>query len=471
MKTIISIAVLGFLLVLNATRDSQAGAQPDPAAQQPEYSQLKADAERAYAQGTYIRAHEIYAKVDKARLSPAEARWVEFRLADTLWRAQAASETSDTTKFEEAQKQLEELIRTNDKVDERDFIWVEAHESLGDFFWTRRNLMNWGAAWLHYQAALDWWAGQRDIERARDRYLKIVFKAAEPPRPNEYYFYTYYGNYIPLEVLENALRISENKQDKVHLHYLIAMTMRYTGSDWESRQRVPDEFEAALKGGKQTDWYDDALFYYAEWMNSTGTIRQLDDDQWQQEPDYVKALELYRRLTREFVKGETRYFDQAQQQIKNITEPTINVAVSNIFLPESELQFGLNARNVKRVDFALYKIDLTSDVRFTRNIDEDEGEMDSDTWISKVPTATKAPVKSWSRTVDGKGDHKPISEEVRIDGKLAPRAYLLEATSGSVSARFLQCGYRRPRPQRERSAVGKLLPQGKMALAQAQANH
>src|SRR6266480_4288019 len=78
MKTIISIAVLGFLLVLNATRDSQAGAQPDPAAQQPEYSQLKADAERAYAQGTYIRAHEIYAKVDKARLSPAEARWVEF---------------------------------------------------------------------------------------------------------------------------------------------------------------------------------------------------------------------------------------------------------------------------------------------------------------------------------------------------------------------------------------------------------
>ena len=129
-----------------------------------------------------------------------------------MWRAQAATETADTTKFEQAQKQLEELIRANDKDDERDLVWAEAHESLGDFFWTRRNQMNWGAAWPHYQQALDWWAGQREIERARDRYLKIVFKAAEPPRPDEYYYYTYYGNYIPLDILENALKISTQRK-------------------------------------------------------------------------------------------------------------------------------------------------------------------------------------------------------------------------------------------------------------------
>jgi hypothetical protein len=33
-------------------------------------------------------------------------------------------------------------------------------------------------------------------------------------------------------------------------------------------------------------------------MNSNGIIQQAEDGQWQQEPDYVKALELYRRLTR-----------------------------------------------------------------------------------------------------------------------------------------------------------------------------
>ena len=201
--------------------------------------------------------------------------------------------------------------------------------------------MNWGGGWPHYQLALDWWAGQREINQARERYLKIVFKAAEPPRPNEYYYYTYYGNYVPLETLENALKISTTENEKTHLHFLIAMTMRYVGGDWDTRQRVPEEFEAALKAGKQSDWYDDALFHYAQWMETTGLIRQLDNGEWQQEPDYVKALELYRRLTKELAKGETRYYDQALAQIKQITEPTISVAVSNIFLPESELQFGL----------------------------------------------------------------------------------------------------------------------------------
>jgi len=382
MKTIISIALLTFLYFLPTT------------AQQADYAKLKSDAEQFYAAGSYARANEVYGKVDKTKLAPAEARWVDFRLADTSWRAQAATQTSDTTKFEEAQKQLEELIRVKDKDTERDLVWAEAHESLGDFFWTRSNQMNWGGGWPHYQLALDWWAGQREIDQARERYLKIVFKAAEPPRPNEYYFYTYYGNYIPLDTLENALRISTTENEKTHLHFLIAMTMRYMGGDWERRQQVPEEFEAALKAGKQSDWYDDALFHYAQWMESNGSIRQLDNGEWQQEPDYIKALELFRRLTKEFAGGETRYYDQALQQIEQITEPTLSVGVSNIFLPESELQFGLDARNLKRVDFALYKIDLTSDVRYTKNVDEDEGEGDVENWIHKLKVAGRVPVKA-----------------------------------------------------------------------------
>src|SRR5882672_2335344 len=424
MKTIISIALFGFLYLLPTV------------AQQADYSKLKSDAEQFYSSGSYARANEIYARVDKASLPPAEVRWVEFRIADTSWRAQAATETADTTKFDQAQKQLEELIRTNDKDDERDLVWAEAHESLGDFFWMRRNQVNWGGAWPHYQQALDWWAGRREINPARERYLKIVFKAAQPDLPNEYYFYTYYGNNIPLDILENALKISTSENERAHLHYLIAMTMRNTG-DLETRQSVPDEFEAALKAGKQTDWYDDALYHYAEWMNSNGVIRQLDDGQWQQEADYIKALELFRRLTREFAKGQTRYYDQAVEQIKQITDPTISVAVSNIFLPDSELQCSVEARNIRHVDFALYKIDLTEDVRFTKNLKEDEGEGDVESWIQKPRVAGRVPVKTWSRDLDAKGDHKPRTEEVRINGKLPLGAYLLEARSGSLSARDL----------------------------------
>lgn len=425
MKHILSITLLMLLSFLNIT------------AQQPDYVQLKTEAERLYAAGSYARAHDLYAQADQTKLAPADARWLEFRLADTSWRAQAATETADPTKFDEAQRQLEELLRARDKETERDAVWAEAHESLGDLFWTRRNQMNWGAAWPHYQQALDWWAGQSDIDQARARYLRIVFKAAEPPHPNEYDYYTYDGNLIPLDVLENALKISTSANEQAHLHLLIAMTMRAQGGDWESHQRVPDEFEAALKPGKRSDWYDDALFYYAEWLNQNGTIRQTADGQWQQVPDYVKALELYRRLVNEFRKGETRYYDQAREQIKSITEPTLSVGVGNIFLPDSELQFALNARNISRINLALYPIDLTRDVRLAAN-DADEGEGNEiGSWLQKLPLAGRQPVRTWTKNLEDKGEHTVLSAETRIDGRLPVGAYLLVAESGATMARDL----------------------------------
>jgi len=428
--TIAAVALLGLLVHF-----SHFGSQV-VSAQQTVYSQVRAEAERAYDSGSYARANEAYSKVNKAGLAAAEVRWVEFRLADTSWRAQAGTATSDTTKFEQAQKQLEELIRANDKEDDRDLVWAESQESLADFFWTRRDQMNWGMAWPHYQQALDWWAGQPEIDRARARYLKIVFKAAEPQPANQYYFYTYYGNYIPLDILENALKISTQENDQVHLHYLIAMTMRAAGGGWETRERVPDEFEAALKGGKRTDWYDDALYYYAEWMANNGAVSQTAPGQWQQEPDYVKALDLFRRLTREFVKGETRYYDQALQQIKNITDPNLSIGVSNIFLPDSELQYAFSARNLRRVDFALYQVDLTHDVRFTKLAEEDEGEGDGDNnWIQKIQVAGHPPVRTWFKDLKSREDHKPVSDQLRIEGKLPVGAYLLEAKGGSLSSR------------------------------------
>ena len=425
MKTIISIAALLFVTF-------------NGVAQQVDYPRLKADAERAYAEGSYAKAKELYSQVDQAALPKAEARWVEFRLADTLWRAQAATETVDTTKYEKARTQLEELIRVADKEEDRDVIWAEAHESLGDFFWVNRTQMNWGTAWPHYQVALDWWAGQRDITLARVRYLKLVFKAAEAPGNVDYY-YTYYGNYMPLGILENALKISVDENEKSHLHYLIAMTMRSTASDWESRDRIADEFEAALRAGKQSDWYDDALFHQADWVNNYGSLRQLANGQWQQETDYNKALELYRRLLRDFRKGETRYYDQAQQQIKYITEPALSVGVSNVFLPGSEVQFSLNARNLTRVNFALYKVDLTRDVRFTKSSTDEDGDADESgvTWIQRLSLAGRSAIKQWSKELPDKGEHRPFSEWLRIDGKLPAGAYVLDAQSGPLNAREL----------------------------------
>lgn len=420
MKTIIfSVAAFAFLL-FNA------------AAQQGDYSQLRTAAENEYSQKSYARAHEIYTRVDKAKLTASERRWVEFRLADTSWRAQAATATADDTKFEEAKKQLEELIRVAGKDTDRDLVWAEAHESLADFFWTRRNNMNWHAAWPHYQQALDWWAGQRDLDRARARYLAIVFRCAAPPVQQDFYYYTYYGNHIPLDILENALTISTTANDRAHLNFLIAMTMRYTGGgDFEARQRVPERFEEALKAGKQSQWYDDALFHYAEWMNTYGSIREVAEGQWQNQPDYVKALELYRRLTAEFSAGESRYLEPATHRISEITTPNLSVAVSHIFLPESELQFALSARNVRQVEFKLFKINMTRDIAYT-DVDRDEGDGTGHDWIHKLSIDGRQPAKTWTRSIDTAA-YKPYSDGVRVEGKLPVGAYLLWAKGDSGS--------------------------------------
>ena len=401
-----------------------------PRSQQPTYEALKTEAERLYAEASYSKARELYLKARAVKLQPEESRWVEFRLADTLWRAQAATQTADTTKYETAQRQLESLIRERRRTEDHDRVWAEAQESLGDLWWTRRDARNWGQAWPHYQQALDWWAGTKDLDLGRARYLKIVWTMTQP-EAEPYYYYGYYGNYAPVEILDNVLKIARNDTDRARAHYLIAMTMRYRGGDYRQMQRAPEEFEAAIKAGKGNEWYDDALYHYAEWMTQQGRYIPLDNGGWRQEQDYVKALELFRRLVTEYGKGETRYYDQAQQQIENITKPAISVSATNVFLPDSEIQFYLNWRNVKQVALALYPVNLPRDLQLSGK------KADAGYWIQQINLSGSKSLQSWVKETGDKGDYRPGQETIRLNGKLPMGAYVIEARNGSVSARDL----------------------------------
>jgi uncharacterized protein YfaS (alpha-2-macroglobulin family)/tetratricopeptide (TPR) repeat protein len=424
------------------------------AAPPPNYASLKAEAERLYADKSFAQAHELYARaMAMSNLTSNEARWVFFRSADTLWRAQAASQSADTTKLDQAREWLEQLLRETKRVEDHDQTWAETQESLGDFWWTRRGQQNWGAAWPHYQQALDWWAGARVVELARERYLGIVWRCAQPPGVARGLGYGYWGNQIPVAVLDNALKIARSDNEQARAHYLLAMALRQQGGDWARLVRVPEHFEAALKPGKATDWYDDALYHYAEWMAGQGRVIPLADGNWRTEPDYVKALELFRRLVKEFSEGETRYWRQAQQQIKSITEPQLGVSVPNIFLPDSEIQYHLNWRNVKKIELAIYAADLTRDVDLAR-LDEKR----RTDWLTSIDVGKLQRVKSWThdpkhpltpslspdggeggrRPGEGEAeDYKPGNAALRLDGKLKPGAYVLEAKAGDREAREL----------------------------------
>ena len=399
-------------------------------AQTPDYEKLKSDAESSYAEGSYARAYERYVQASASYLSSSQKRWVDFRLADTLWRSQAATQTADTTKLDQARHQLEVLVRDIQRPEDRDLVWAEVQESLGDFWWTRPNLSDWGQAWPHYQQALDWWAGSADIETARNRYLKLVWKMTRPSLVGRYYSYGNYGLNVPLDVLENALKIAKTADDKAQAHYLLAMTLRSQAADTNQRRRIPEEFEGAIQAGRSNDWYDDALFQYAQWLENNGRVAVDEEGQERNEPDYVRALELYRRLVSEYQKGESRYFEPATQQIKSITNPSVGVFVSNFFLPGSEIQFNLNWRNVKTIEFKLYKVDLTRDVEMV------SGQWVRG-WIESINLDAHQPLKSWSKETRDKGDYRPGSELVRLETKLPVGAYILKAAGGAMSVRDL----------------------------------
>ncbi|HEX4950646.1 MAG TPA: MG2 domain-containing protein, partial [Blastocatellia bacterium] len=398
-----------------------------PFTQTTDYAKLKAEAEKFYAEKSFSRAHELYLQADRKQVAPDEARWIEFRIADTLWRAQATTNTNDDTKFQQARQQLESLVKEGiGEAKERDRIWAEAHESLGDYWWTRQNARNYGQAQPHYQQALDYWAGTKDIETARQRYLNIVWTMADPPSRDQHYYYGYYGNHISLDILDNVLKIANSDNDKARAHYLIAMTIRQRYGDAEQMQRVPEEFEAALKAGKASEWYDDALYHYAEWMQQQGRTIITPDGGWRHEQDFVKALELFRRLMNEFSKGETRYYDQAKSYADNITKPSLSVNTSNVFLPDSEMQFYLNWRNVKQVNFALYKVDLTRDVQLNNR---------RDNWLQSITLTER--IKAWTKDTSDKGNYKPGNENIRLNSKLPVGAYIIEASAGNEKARDL----------------------------------
>src|SRR3974377_2180011 len=116
------------LISLSAIEESQSS-----------YLDLKQEAERHFENGSYALAYSLYSKIDKKQLSSVEARWVDFRQADTLWRSEAATNSADTTKLDQARQQLEKMVRDIQRVGDQDRVWAEIQESLGVFWWCGRN--------------------------------------------------------------------------------------------------------------------------------------------------------------------------------------------------------------------------------------------------------------------------------------------------------------------------------------------
>lgn len=362
------------------------------------YDALKTEAEKFFDEKSFSRAHELYEQASALTLAPAERRWVELRLADTSWRAAP----DDQSVRQKAQRELEDILRRSPE--EHDRVWAEANESLGEL--TR----NAG----YSLAALDWWAGSTDLPLARRRYLAIVWRLMD--QGMEYQ--------IPLEVFVNAAAIAETPKDRARARFLVATHQVRHGRP-DGVERALEHFEAIIKEGRASDWYDDALFLAAQ-MYASGRNVVTESGEIERQPDYPRALELFRRLVTEFAKGESQYRDNAQHAIDQIIAPSVGVSVTGTFLPDSEQEVMLTWRNVKQIGLALVAVDLT----------DLEPRKDGN-WIEGIRTEGRGAVRKWTHDTNDAGAHVPGWERIRLTPRLERGAYVLIAQVEGKSAKQL----------------------------------
>ena len=371
------------------------------------YESLKQRAEASYAEKSFAQAHELYEEASHLKLLDDDRRWVDFRLADTSWRSDKTTDASALQKFIE------------NSGDKHDRAWAEANESMGDFTVSRSYYAN--ANNGNYMQALDWWAGSDDLPLARRRYLALVFKMISAP-PYEGAQENYQG--VPREVLTNALTIAESKQDIARLRFALASQLLAEQRP-ESIERAMELLDALIRDQKTTEWYDDALFAEANQLASGGDVVMVDGEP-RMKADFERALTLYRRILAEFPKGTTRYYDQAQNAVNEITTPQIAAGTTGNFLPDSEQELMLSWRNAGDIEISIERVDLTSDLR----------QKDFRGDLASI-VGSGSPIRKWTIKPQDNGPHFPGSDRVRITPRLDLGAYVVTARTAGKTAKTI----------------------------------
>ncbi|HEX2834284.1 MAG TPA: MG2 domain-containing protein [Thermoanaerobaculia bacterium] len=386
------VIVLGMLFLASASAVPPQGS---------DYAALKAEAEKHYAEKSFSRAHDAYERAAKLKVDDAERRWIEFRLADTRWRADAASPNPDRTLVNEARIALEKLTTTEAP---RDLVFAEARESLGDFFATHPNQRNVYEALRYYVEALDYWAGSSNLDYARRRYLDLVFKMA----PDDVM------HAVPRHVLVNAMQIAQSPEDRAHVRYLLARQLQNEGSE-QSRERALELYDEIIALGRKSDFYDVALFHSAELIAN-------DPD-----GDYADALRRYRALLAEFKSTETAHYGEAKEGIDALTKANVEVFVDGTYLPESEQQLTLHWRNVANIELAIHPVDLVRDTGYDERKE----------WVDLVDISARKPVRQWTYAAKSSGAYRPGTDRIRLEPRVDPGAYIVTAKAEGVTSRAL----------------------------------
>ena len=382
-------------------------------------SGLREQAEALLLRGSFAQAVGVLEQVRTNDLAAPDLRWLEFRLADARWRAAAPELLEDSDRFAAP---LVRLSSDDIPAAERDEFWAAARRSLGDL---QRRQEPWGHGFgAQYAAALDWWAGQTNLSRARDQYLEIAHEWAGPVGDDAGWNQSIL---IPDDVLSRAISIAERPDDVAffRLHRAIR-----SGNVWSSGNpgRAARDFEAARLASVGTPLRDAALYFEGQWRERQGGIETLPSGGWKPKPDEAGAIQRYRELLEEFPAGRSRYRESAASRLADLTGISMVLAVPGTFLPGSRIEFQLSARNTTNVQLSLTPMDLTRDLRLEAVTGE------RSVWQDGLRPPGPA-IREWNEVLEADRLHAEVTRQVRLPETLAPGAYLLEARAGDQSVR------------------------------------
>lgn len=395
-------------------------------------------AEAAYAEKSWAQAERLFAGISTEGLGPEEAEWIQFRKTASRIFNLLSDENRDNRELENARAALRKLIEPpspDAPTPPKNNFWAEINECLGDSYLVQNRWLpydQYQQAWAYYSAALDYWAGSTELERAQDKYIQIVWKYLSfSPRSSVPYFVRNQG-VVPENILQNAIKIARTRGEEARIRILLATSYRNRSFEPDTHFLTNQEYQKALESEKTTPWYDMALFEYGEWLENMGKLVWISEGRYTYKPDYEKALQVYKKLLQSFTKEESPYYEQAQNAIKRITETTLNVYVNYFFLPGSEIEFSLVYRNTEKMDLALYPIDLNRDCALPY-----KKRLSLNTFVEQIQTSGITPFYQTSLTGTTPGDHTEVRTNITLQTDLPQGAYLLEAAGGNRTARDL----------------------------------
>ena len=404
-----------------------------------DWQALARQAEAHFTQGSFEKAHsgfeEALGLAEQAGQAGAshtdDLHWLRFRSADALLRSLSSTRNRDSSKLDAAHKQLMEMAPMETPVHERNLVWAEVHEALGDHHLQTRRVWGLGSSQSHYQAALDFWAASSDLDVARERWLSILWKMGWPSWSEGDGSYGQRNQWLPMEWLEQGLKIANTDEDRARLQFMIARTCMQQGNGpWWDR-RMQTAFAMIREMDPDSTFFEHGAWYEAQWLENQGPWMRTEEGQAYRKPDPAAALERYRAIVQSSRPGRSPYHKGAQEAIDRILGKELNLYVNQAFLTGSKAGYQLSTRNLARVELNLYPI------RLHEAVDLDNRKDHAHEWLESIDIPGTPALARWTIEPSDDNPHAPVHQTLAIEGDLPAGSYLLFASSEGKTSKAL----------------------------------